>query len=94
MMMTPNFMMIVQMYQMEGFVALGKMMHPATQELAKNEEHARWIIDLLAVLQEKTRGNLDAAESRILEDTLSTLRLNYEEEFGNPTAPSSSGNLA
>jgi hypothetical protein len=92
--MTPNFMMIVQMYQMEGFVALGKMMHPATNELSKNREHAQWIIDLLAVLQEKTRGNLDAQESRILDETLNTLRLNFVEEFGNPSAPSTSGNLA
>ncbi len=82
------------MYQMECFVALGKMMHPATNELSKSQEHAKWIIDVLGVLQEKTRGNLDANESRLLDDTLSTLRLNYVEEFGNPSAPSSSGNLA
>jgi len=87
-------MMIVQMYQVEGFVALGKMMHPATNELSKSREHAQWIIDLLAVLQEKTRGNLDAHESRVLDETLNTLRLNFVEEFGNPSAPSTSGNLA
>ena len=92
--MTPNFMMIVQMYQIEGFVALGKMMHPSTNELAKSQEHAQWIIELLSVIQEKTKGNLEAAEARMLEETLSTLRLNYVEEFGNPSAPSSTGNLA
>ena len=63
-------------------MALGKMMHPATNELSKNQEHAKWIIDLLGVLQEKTRGNLDANELRLLEETLNTLRLNYVEEFG------------
>lgn len=92
--MKPNFMMIVQMYQIEGFVALGKMMHPSTNELAKSQEHAQWIIELLSVIQEKTKGNLEAAEARMLEETLSTLRLNYVEEFGNPSAPSSTGNLA
>ncbi len=92
--MKPNFMMIVQMYQIEGFVALGKMMHPATNELAKSQEHAEWIIELLSVIQEKTKGNLEAAEARMLEETLSTLRLNYVEEFGNPSTPSSAGNLA
>lgn len=82
------------MYQMEGFVALGKMMHPVTQELAKQEEHARWIIDLLAILQEKTAGNLDAHEARLLDETLNTLRLNYVEEFGNPSPSATDGNLA
>lgn len=92
--MKPNFAMIVQMYQLEGFVALGKMMHPATNELAKNQEHAQWIIELLSVIQEKTAGNLDAAEARMLDETLNTLRLNYVEEFGNASAPNSAGNLA
>ncbi|MFN5876760.1 MAG: DUF1844 domain-containing protein, partial [Ignavibacteria bacterium] len=63
-------------------------------ELAKSQEHAEWIIELLSVIQEKTKGNLEAAEARMLEETLSTLRLNYVEEFGNPSAPSSAGNLA
>ncbi|MBM4177928.1 MAG: DUF1844 domain-containing protein [Ignavibacteria bacterium] len=92
--MKPNFTLLIQMYQMEGFVALGKVKNPVTDELSRSQEHASWIIDLLAILQEKTQGNLEASESRLLDETLNTLRLNFVEEFGNASAPSSSGNLA
>jgi len=40
---------------------------------------ARRTIDLLEVLQEKTRGNLTPVESRLLEDVLYELRLSYVE---------------
>ena len=85
--MTPTFMTIVQMYQIEGMVAIGKMLNPGTNTITKNIDHARFVIDLLDILLQKTNGNLDADEQRFLENTLSTLRLNFLEEFGNPSAP-------
>jgi hypothetical protein len=85
--MTPTFMTIVQMYQIEGMVAIGKMLNPGTNTITKNIDHARFVIDLLDILSQKTSGNLDADEKRFLENTLSTLRLNFLEEFGNPSAP-------
>lgn len=85
--MTPTFMTIVQMYQLEGMVAIGKMLNPGTNTITKNADHARFVIDLLDVLDAKTAGNLSDEEQRFLQNTLSTLRLNYLEEFGNPLAP-------
>jgi hypothetical protein len=82
-----NFKTIVQMFQVEGMVALGKMLNPATNELTRNLDHARYVIDVLEVLQEKTKGNLDADDQRFLDQTVSTLRLNFVEESGNPAAP-------
>ena len=84
-----NFKTIIQVFQVEGMVALGKMLNPATNELTRNLEHARYVIDVLEILHEKTRGNLDAEDQRFLDNTLSTLRLNYVEETGNPSAPPS-----
>ena len=78
--MKPTFLTIVQMFQMEGMVALGKMLNPATNEITKNIEHARYVVDILEVLAEKTEGNLDDGDKKFLENTLSTLRLNYLEE--------------
>ncbi len=78
--MKPTFLTIVQMFQMEGMVALGKMLNPATNEITKNIEHARYVVDILEVLAEKTEGNLDDGDKQFLENTLSTLRLNYLEE--------------
>lgn len=42
-----------------------------------NPEIARHTIDLLAVLQEKTKGNLSLEEDRLLENTLTELRFRY-----------------
>jgi hypothetical protein len=41
---------------------------------------ARQTIDLLAVLQEKTKGNLDAEESKLLETVLHETRSKYVEQ--------------
>jgi hypothetical protein len=40
---------------------------------------ARQTIDLMALLQEKTRGNLTGAEERVIEQALFDLRLRYVE---------------
>jgi hypothetical protein len=63
------------------------MLNPSTNTITKNLEHARYVIDILEILAEKTQGNLSSDEQRFLENTLSTLRLNFVEEFGNPSAP-------
>ena len=85
--MKPTFQTLIQMFQLEGMVALGKMLNPATNEITKNVEQARYVIDILEVLSEKTMGNLEDGEKTFLENTLSTLRLNYLEETSNPSSP-------
>jgi len=78
---------IVQMFQMEGFIALGKLKHPATDTIEKNLDHASFIIDLISVIEDKTRGNLTDNERRLIQQTLQDLRLNYVAECNNPLAP-------
>jgi hypothetical protein len=55
------------------------LLHPAEgDEAAKpNLGAARHTIDLLAVLQEKTKGNLSLEEQRLLENSLTELRFRY-----------------
>lgn len=77
-----NFLTIVQVYQLEGLVALGKMLNPATNQITRSIEHAKYVIDLLDVLKQKTSGNLNDEETRFLDNTISTLKLNYLEESG------------
>ena len=50
---------------------------------AQDLPRARLHIDLLAVLQEKTRGNVTAQETALLDDLLAQLRLRYVEKTGN-----------
>lgn len=88
------FLSVLQVFQVEGLVSLGKMLHPATNETAKNEDYARYVIGVLETLKEKTEGNLEVEEQRFLEQTLSLLKLNFVEVFGNSDAPSTRDQLA
>ena len=85
--MKPTFLTLIQMFQLEGMVALGKMLNPANNQITRNLEHAKYVIDILEVLKEKTEGNLTDDERRFIEQSLSTLRLNFLEETDKPTAP-------
>ena len=49
---------------------------------APNLEIARHTIDLLAMLREKTKGNLSMEENRMLENTLTELRFRYVQVVG------------
>jgi Domain of unknown function (DUF1844) len=59
-------------------VQLG-LMHfgPPEEKPAPDLDLARHSIDLLAVLQEKTKGNLTVEEQRMLENSLTELRFRY-----------------
>jgi hypothetical protein len=60
-----------------AFVHLGDMPHPESQKPEPNLILAKQTIDLLGMLQAKTRGNLTAEEERLLEHLLADLRLRY-----------------
>ncbi len=60
---------------------LGDARLPEGQSM-ENLEAARLYIDLLDVLREKTRGNLDARESALLEDLLYRFRMRYVQKRG------------
>jgi len=89
--MQPSFLTVVQMFQLEGMVALGKMLNPATNQITKNLDHAKYVIDILDILAEKTSGNLTDDEKKFLDHTVSTLKLNFLEESKNNVLPSTSG---
>jgi hypothetical protein len=62
-----------------ALVHLGDMSHPEAGHTAENLLLARQTIDILAMLEEKTRGNLTAEEARFLRDLLADLRLRFVE---------------
>ena len=62
---------------METLVALGDMPHPITRKQAAHLPHARYLIDLLGILEQKTRGNLSVEEDGFFKDTLYQLRMRY-----------------
>ena len=58
---------------------LGDAPDPATGKLEKNLPLARQTIDILAMLQEKTRGNLNGEEERVLSHAIYDLRMRFVE---------------
>lgn len=70
---------LVFQYQQMTMMALGKISRPEGGIRADLEE-ASLYIDLLAMIEEKTRGNLSDPLRRFISQTLTDLRLNFTEE--------------
>ncbi len=75
------FISLIQQYQMQTWISLGKLKNPATDKFERDLKIAKLHIDLLEMLQEKTRGNLSEEEEKLLDQTLINLRLNYVDEY-------------
>jgi len=54
---------------------LGLIADPKSGEVVKNTEVARHLVDMIAVMQEKTKGNLTRQEEQVLENLLNELRM-------------------
>lgn len=65
-----------------ALVQLGVLADPTTGETSKNLPLAKQTIDVLGVLEEKTRGNLDSDEANMLKSILYDLRILYVKEKG------------
>jgi len=61
----------------EAMVALGKIPHPLSGQPEKNLGQAKYIVDTVEMLEEKTRGNLSEQESLAITDLLHQLRMLY-----------------
>ena len=73
------FIQFVLMLSSSVMQQLGKLMDPLTGKAEINLEAAQSTIDLVVMLDAKTRGNLDREEERFLKNTLATLQMNYVE---------------
>jgi hypothetical protein len=66
----------------QAFMHLGEIPNPMTQKREKDVAAAKQMIDLLGMLQAKTKGNLTGEEERLLQQLLFDLRLRYVRETG------------
>ena len=73
------FMHLVSMLAMSAIQQMGKLVDPATGKAETNLEAAQATIDMLDMLEARTRGNLDADETKLIKDTLMSLKMNYVE---------------
>lgn len=70
---------LVSMLSTQAAYALGLMQVPGQEKPEVNLDMARFSIDLLEVLQEKTKNNLNEQEKGFLEGTLHQLRMAFVE---------------
>lgn len=73
---------LVMMLSTSAMQALGKLVSPISGKTEVNLEAAQISIDTLEMLREKTKGNLEVSEKRLIDDVLSMLQLNYVETSG------------
>ena len=69
-----------------AMMLLGKTAHPETGESHRDLEAARLFIDLLEMLEYKTKGNLSQDETTLLRQTLMSLRMAFVEAVDSPSA--------
>ena len=76
---TQRFIEFVMMQAQNAALFLGQIPNPQTGKGEVNLEVAKMFIDQLAMIQEKTRGNLTNEEATVLRNALSNLQMVYVE---------------
>jgi len=75
----PSLAELIDLVAVQAFVGLGLVAGPDGRPMPPNLDIAKHYIDLLQLLQDKTKGNLTAEEARLLERVLYQLRMAFVE---------------
>ncbi len=73
----PDFNFFIRTLSLQASIALGLVPNPATNKEEEDLSQAKFLIDTLGMLKEKTKGNLTPEESQLLENVLYELRMQY-----------------
>ena len=74
-----NFSTFIISLSTQALMHLGEMNNPVTGEVEKDVEVAKQTIDIIGMLSEKSRGNLDETEEQLVREVLYNLRMKYVE---------------
>lgn len=74
-----NFFNYVTSLGFQSMIFMGVIPNPITQQTEKNLKQAKFLIDTLAMIEEKTQGNLTDDEQNILKGSLYELRMKFVE---------------
>ena len=73
----------------QAWMQLGKIKNPMTDKIEADINAASLTIDMLCMLKDKTKGNISDEEAKILDQSISELKMNYimskEKEEEEPT---------
>ncbi len=76
----PNFSIFVTSLGMQAMIFLGEIANPVNNETKVELDRARYMIETIALIKEKTKGNLSQEEQKLIDDVLYGLRLKYAEK--------------
>jgi hypothetical protein len=68
----------------QALIHLGEVPNPVSGAVESDLSVAKQMIDILGILREKTKGNLDPGETKLLEEALYDLRIRYVEAVKKP----------
>lgn len=72
-----TFELFLSSLMIEGLIALGEVENPTTKKKELNIGQARYVIDVISMLEEKTKNNLTPDERSAVEHVLYELRMRY-----------------
>ncbi len=73
----PDFNFFISTLALQVSIFLGDMADPTTNKKTENLIQAKFIIDTLDMLKEKTKGNLTDDEAKLIENVLFELKSSY-----------------
>jgi hypothetical protein len=82
-----SFLSLIMSLASNAAASLGMMPHPVTGETGVDLQTAKHWIDVLGMLERKTKGNLDRQEAQTVENLLADLRMQYVSFTGSPAPP-------
>lgn len=71
----------------QAMIFLGEMPNPLTNQVDKNIKQAKFLIDTLTIIREKTTGNLSKEEAELLNGSIYELQLRYLEAVKKEQTP-------
>jgi hypothetical protein len=74
------FFSLIMTFQAAAMQQMGKLKSPVSDKIERDLQQAQLSIDILDMLEEKTRGNISEDESRFIKGVLQELKLNYVDE--------------
>jgi len=75
-----QFVQLIFSLKTSAIMQLGKIANPLTGKIERNLDEAKYTIDMLNMIKEKTKNNLAPDEEKIINDAVFELQMNYIDE--------------
>lgn len=72
-----SFELLLSSLATEAMMALGQLPNPLTGQTEVRRNQAKYLIDMIDILKEKTKGNLNPGDDQAIEDLMHQLRMAF-----------------